>query len=161
MNKTQQKNLELKKVASREVFQKIFDCGFNQAGDSYEKQLVELRPSIFQEGWLAYLKELEIPLNHLAWNAKTPPIEPSGPPVIYSPLILLGFNEKEYMNQPANEEGVAAVEVGATQGNELLGGEGEITDDGEEEKVEGVEGEGVDEGYPNSLPAEQLDFIML
>ncbi|GFZ14746.1 hypothetical protein Acr_24g0009360 [Actinidia rufa] len=63
-----------------------------------------------------------------------PPIEPSDPPTVYSPLILPSFNKKEYGNQPADEEGVAAMEIGAIQGNELLG-EGEITGEGEGKKV--------------------------
>ncbi|GFS31869.1 hypothetical protein Acr_00g0019630 [Actinidia rufa] len=91
MNKTLQENTELKKVASREVLQKVFDHGFNRARDSYEKHVVELHPNFFQEGGLAFLKELGIPSDHPAWNSTSPPIEPLDPPTVYSPLILLGF----------------------------------------------------------------------
>ncbi|GFZ06586.1 hypothetical protein Acr_18g0007560 [Actinidia rufa] len=97
MNLALQENSELKKVAySGEVFQKVFDCGFNRAEDSYEKQVAELRLSIFQK--------------------------------VYSPLILLGFNEEEYMNQLTDKEGVAIVEVGTTQGPKFCGSEGEDAD---------------------------------
>ncbi|GFS33083.1 hypothetical protein Acr_00g0026260 [Actinidia rufa] len=88
LNKALQENTMLKKVAYREVFQK-----------------------------------LETPLDHPAWNAVAPPIEPSDPPAVYSLLILPGFYEEEYMNQSINKEGVSAIEVGATLGNELVGGE--------------------------------------
>ncbi|GFY85457.1 hypothetical protein Acr_04g0001950 [Actinidia rufa] len=94
----------------------------------------------------------------LAILTRTHPIKPSDPPAVYSPLIGLGFNEEKYMNQPANKEGVTAegvvaVEVGTTQGNELIGGEGEIADEGEGKKAGGAEGEGGDEQDPNTPPA--------
>ncbi|GFS33752.1 hypothetical protein Acr_00g0030380 [Actinidia rufa] len=64
-----------------------------------EKQVAELRLSIFQKGLLACLKELGTPLDHPTWNSIALP--------------------------PADEEGVAVVgEVSTTQGNELDGGEG-------------------------------------
>ncbi|GFS36335.1 hypothetical protein Acr_00g0045430 [Actinidia rufa] len=73
-------------------------------------QVAELCPNIFQEGWQAYLKVLGTFSNHLAWNAPAPPIEPLDPPVVYSPILLLDFNEKEYANKPAKwEEGDNAV----------------------------------------------------
>ncbi|GFZ06578.1 hypothetical protein Acr_18g0007480 [Actinidia rufa] len=109
MNLALQENSELKKVDSGEVFQKVFDCGFNRAEDSYEKQLVT-------------------PLDHPALNVASPSIESSDPPVVYSPLILLGFNEEEYMNQLTDKEGVAIVEVGTTQGPKFCGSEGEDAD---------------------------------
>ncbi|GFZ21128.1 hypothetical protein Acr_29g0002900 [Actinidia rufa] len=54
---------------------------------------------IFMEGWLAYLTELRIPEDNPTWAKAA--LKPSFPesPKPYSPLILLGFNEEEYMNQ--------------------------------------------------------------
>ena len=57
---------ELKKVACGEVYRKVFDQGFERVGDIYERQLAELHPGIYQEGWLACLKELGIPSYHPA-----------------------------------------------------------------------------------------------
>ncbi|GFS37313.1 hypothetical protein Acr_00g0051320 [Actinidia rufa] len=108
-----------------------------------QDMVAELRPSIFQEGWLACLKELGTPSDHLAWNAVNPLIEPLDLPIVYSPLILSGFNEEEYMNQPVDDEGVAAIEeVGKTQGNELIGSKGK--------DAEGADGEGIGKGDPST-----------
>ncbi|GFZ19738.1 pyruvate kinase family protein [Actinidia rufa] len=117
----------------------------------YRAQESGLRGSLPKEGWLACLKELGIPSDHPAWNAAAPPIEPSNPPAVYSPLILSGFNEEEYVNQAAvDEEGIGAVKVGATPGNELVAGEEEIAGEGESKKAGGAEGDGVDEGHQNT-----------
>ena len=48
-------------MASGKVFQKVFDRGYNRAGNSYEKQVAELCPDIFQEDWLICLRELGTP----------------------------------------------------------------------------------------------------
>ena len=114
MNNALQELAEINKVVSREVFKRVFNRGYNRAGDSYEKQVAKLCPSILQEGWLACLKEFGTPSNHQSLDCL---VEPLDQPTIYSPLILLGFNEEEYMNHPTDEEGVTAVgEVGTTQG---------------------------------------------
>ena len=57
------------------------------------------------EGWLAYLDDLYIPEDNLAWAkvALTAELFESLEP--YSPLILPNFNEEEYMNQPAQRGG--------------------------------------------------------
>ena len=105
----------------QQVFERVFNRSYNRAGDSYEKQVTELHPSIFHKGWLACLKELGTPSDHPAWTVVAPSVELLDPPVVYSPLVLLGFNEEEYMNQPAEEDDDA--NVGAAQGNEIGGGE--------------------------------------
>ncbi|GFY91194.1 hypothetical protein Acr_07g0013900 [Actinidia rufa] len=99
-----------------------------------------------QEGWLACLKELSTPSDHPTWIATAPPVELLDPPVVYSLLILSGFNEEEYMNQPVDEKGGVTIgEVSMTRGNKLGGGEGE--------EVEDAKG-GVGEGNPNTPPKE-------
>ena len=72
--------------------------------DSYEKQVTELCPSIFQEGLLACLRELGTPFDHLSWTAPTPLVELPDPPMSYSPILLPGFNEKKYATQTTTEE---------------------------------------------------------
>ncbi|GFY85854.1 hypothetical protein Acr_04g0005920 [Actinidia rufa] len=42
--------------------------GIDRAKDNYDKQLAELHPGIFKKGWMASLKELDIPSDHLAWS---------------------------------------------------------------------------------------------
>ena len=49
MNKALQDVAELQKVASNEVFQKVFDRGYNHVGDFYEKQVPSCIIYIFQE----------------------------------------------------------------------------------------------------------------
>ena len=93
-------------MACGEVFRKVFYHGYKRAGNSYEKQVAELHPGIFQEGWLACLRELETPFDHPAWTAPTLalPIELPNPLVAYSLILLPGFNEEEYATLPAGEE---------------------------------------------------------
>ena len=80
-------------MAYGEVFRKVFDCGYEQAGDSYERQIVELGPGIFQEGWFACLRELGTPSDHPAWTAPAPSVELLDLLVAYFPILLPGFNE--------------------------------------------------------------------
>ncbi|GFY92773.1 S-adenosyl-L-methionine-dependent methyltransferases superfamily protein [Actinidia rufa] len=89
--------------ACGEVYKKLFDRAFERAGDVYEKQLAELRPGIFQEGWLACLKELKIPPDHPAWSSPAPPVQLLAFPERYSPINLPDFNEEEYATLPADE----------------------------------------------------------
>ena len=46
-NKEKHEVIKLHKVAYGEVFQKVFDRGYEWAGDSYEMQVGELRSGIF------------------------------------------------------------------------------------------------------------------
>ncbi|GFY97773.1 hypothetical protein Acr_12g0003140 [Actinidia rufa] len=71
-NQAQQETSELKVFACGEVYKKLFDCAFERAGDVYERQLAELCPGIFQEGWLAYFNEEEyatLPADEVNVNA--------------------------------------------------------------------------------------------
>ncbi|GFS37204.1 hypothetical protein Acr_00g0050620 [Actinidia rufa] len=91
---------DLKAFVCGEVYKKLFYRAFERVRDVYEKQLAELCPGIFQEGWLTCLKELKVPLDHPAWSSPTPPVQPLAFPERYSPIILLDFNEEEYATLP-------------------------------------------------------------
>ena len=54
---------------------------------------------VFMEGWLACLTELGIPKDNPAWAKVAPALEIPEPLVFYSPMILSGFDEEEYMNR--------------------------------------------------------------
>ncbi|GFY86368.1 hypothetical protein Acr_05g0000070 [Actinidia rufa] len=95
-NHPQQEASDLKAFACGEVYKKLFDRAFERAGDVYERQLAELRPGVFQEGWLACLKELQIPLDHPAWSFPALLVQLPASPERYSPFILPDFNEEEY-----------------------------------------------------------------
>ncbi|GFS29533.1 hypothetical protein Acr_00g0007130 [Actinidia rufa] len=82
------------------------------------RQLAELRLGVFQEGWLACLKELKIPLDHPAWSSFAPPIQLPASPERYSPIILPGFNEEEYAILLADEGNVNTVVAEARIGIE-------------------------------------------
>ncbi|GFZ18450.1 hypothetical protein Acr_27g0001890 [Actinidia rufa] len=56
--------------------------------------------------------------------------------------------------QEADEKGVGAVEVGTTLSNEFMGEEEEVAGEGESKKAVGAEGDSVNEGNPNTQPAE-------
>ncbi|GFY88775.1 hypothetical protein Acr_06g0007150 [Actinidia rufa] len=115
-NQAQQEVSNLKAFACGEVYKKLFDRAFEQAGDVYERQLAELRPGIFQEGWLACLKELKIPLDHPAWSSPTPPIQLPASPT--SPINLPDFNEEEYSTLPPDEENMNTAAAEARTGVE-------------------------------------------
>ncbi|GFZ15663.1 hypothetical protein Acr_25g0000720 [Actinidia rufa] len=70
-----EKELTQTKSELVDVYKKLFDRAFERAGDVDERQLAELYPNIFQEGWLACLKELQIPLDHPAWSFPAPPVQ--------------------------------------------------------------------------------------
>lgn len=112
-NHAQQEASDLKAFACAEVYKKLFDRAFERAGDAYEKQLAELRPGVFQEGWLACLKELKVPLDHPAWSSPAPPVQLPPSPERYSPIVLPDFNEEEYATLPADEEHIDATAVEA------------------------------------------------
>ncbi|GFZ19723.1 hypothetical protein Acr_28g0004280 [Actinidia rufa] len=86
--------------------------------DVYEKQLAELCPGVFQEGWLACLKELEIPPNHPVWAFLAPPVQLPASPARYSPIILPDFNEEEYATLPKPTGVRAGVEETFAEGAE-------------------------------------------
>ncbi|GFZ15656.1 homeodomain-like superfamily protein [Actinidia rufa] len=81
------------------VFERVYNQGIDRAVDNYDKQLVNLRPSIFRDGWLACLKELGVPLEHPALSAIPPAVEPMDPPQSYFPPVLPGFNEEEMLEE--------------------------------------------------------------
>ncbi|GFZ02351.1 hypothetical protein Acr_15g0009590 [Actinidia rufa] len=115
-NHAQQEASNLKAFACGEVYRKLFDRAFERAGDVYERQLAELRPGVFQEGWLAYLKELQILLDHAAWSSPAPPVQLPTSPERYSPINLPDFNEEEYATLPAAEGNTNAAAVEAQAG---------------------------------------------
>ncbi|GFZ01113.1 hypothetical protein Acr_14g0007480 [Actinidia rufa] len=115
-NHAQQEASDLKAFACGEVYKKLFDRAFERAGDVYERQLAELRPGVFQEGWLACLKELQIPLDHPAWSSPAPPVQLPASPERYSPINLPDFNEEEYATLPAAEGNTNAAAVEAHVG---------------------------------------------
>ncbi|GFS38480.1 hypothetical protein Acr_00g0057740 [Actinidia rufa] len=102
-NQAQQEASELKAFACGEVYKKLFDRAFKRAGDLYERQLAELRPGVFQEGWLTCLKELKTPPDHSAWSSPAPPVQLPASLERYSPINLPDFNEEEYATLPADE----------------------------------------------------------
>ncbi|GFS29075.1 hypothetical protein Acr_00g0005230 [Actinidia rufa] len=67
------------------------------------QQLAELRLDVFQEGWLACMKELKIPLDHPAWLSPAPLVQLPASPERYSPINLPDFNEEEYATLPTDE----------------------------------------------------------
>ena len=73
------------------------------------------------EGWLACLTKLGILEDNPAWAKVAPVPELPEPPEPYLPMILLEFNEEEYMNLPTEYEDDAVV----APCNELGGGEKE------------------------------------
>ena len=74
--------------------------------------MVELRPSIFHEGWLTYLKKLGTLADHYTWTAAVSHAVLSDPPEPYSPMILSCVNEEGYGNHPAEEAAEGEDEVG-------------------------------------------------
>ncbi|GFY82888.1 hypothetical protein Acr_02g0011280 [Actinidia rufa] len=86
-----------------------------RAGDNYDRQVAELHPRMYMKRWLACLAELGIPADNLAWSNPALGIELPKSPEPYSPMILPGFNEEEFMNRPNEEDGEEALENEATQ----------------------------------------------
>ena len=102
---------ELEKVAYGSVFEWVYNQGINRAGDNYNKQLAELCPNIFQEGWLACLKEVVIPSNHHAWSWAPPEVELMDPPKPYYPFVLPDFNEEKLLQEMPDEDPKKSPEV--------------------------------------------------
>ncbi|GFY94385.1 hypothetical protein Acr_09g0008310 [Actinidia rufa] len=71
-------------VACGPMYERVFNWGISRAGDNYDRQVAELRPDIYQEGWIACLIELGISakeyMNQLAEKdaAIAPKINPAG-----------------------------------------------------------------------------------
>ncbi|GFY96866.1 hypothetical protein Acr_11g0011720 [Actinidia rufa] len=61
---------------------------------------------------------LGIPANHPTWSKAAPEVELSDSPEAYSPLVLLGFDEEEYLKNPTNDVLEKFTEV-ANTGKEL------------------------------------------
>ncbi|GFZ15615.1 hypothetical protein Acr_25g0000240 [Actinidia rufa] len=115
-NHAKQEASDLKAFACGEAHKKLFDRAFERAGDVYERQLAELRPGVFQEGWFACLKELQIPLDHPAWLSPAPPVQLPASQERYSPINLPDFNEEEYATLPADEGNINTAVVEAHAG---------------------------------------------
>ncbi|GFS42947.1 hypothetical protein Acr_00g0082730 [Actinidia rufa] len=78
----------------------------------------------FQEGWLACLKELKIPLDHPAWSSPAPPIQLFASLERYSPINLPDFNEEEYAILLADEGNInTAVAEARTVVEEMVDGD--------------------------------------
>ena len=50
------------------VYEQVFNQSIGHVSDNYDRQVAKLYTNIYQEGWLACLTELGIPLKHLAWT---------------------------------------------------------------------------------------------
>ncbi|GFZ08918.1 hypothetical protein Acr_20g0007260 [Actinidia rufa] len=70
--------------------------------------VTELHPGIYMEGWFACLAKLGILQDNPAWSKAAPAAELPNSHETYSPMILPGINEEEYMNRPDEEDGEAA-----------------------------------------------------
>ncbi|GFS41158.1 hypothetical protein Acr_00g0072710 [Actinidia rufa] len=66
LHKALQDLKKLQKVATGSVYKLVFNCGYSRIGNSYKRD-DELRPSIFQECWLAYLQELDTIVEPPSW----------------------------------------------------------------------------------------------
>ncbi|GFY88871.1 hypothetical protein Acr_06g0008110 [Actinidia rufa] len=95
---------ELQLTACGPVYERVFTRGINWAGDSYSRQVAEVRFESFLEGCLSYLKELGVPEDNPAWARAAPAPEFLEFLAPYSPLILPGFNEEEFLNKPEEDE---------------------------------------------------------
>ena len=149
-NQAQQEASDLKAFACGEVYRKLFDRAFDRAGDVYEKQLAELRPGVFQEGWLACLKELKISPDHPAWTSPAPPVQLPASPGRYSPIMLPDFNEEEYATLPANEDNIDAAVAGVRTGTDGMAS-GDRAGDAEGDRAGDAEGDRTGEAEGETL----------
>ena len=81
------------------MYERVFNRGINRARENYSKQVIKIRFEAFMERLLACLNELGIPEDNPTWAKAAFAPELSKPPTLYSPMILLGFDKKEYMNR--------------------------------------------------------------
>ncbi|GFY88976.1 hypothetical protein Acr_06g0009160 [Actinidia rufa] len=91
--------------------------GVSRVGDNYSRQVAKIRSDAFMEGWTACLTELDIPEDNGVWAKAAPAPEFPKSSAPYSPLILLDFDELEYMNWSEEDENV--VDVTVPLGNEV------------------------------------------
>ena len=80
------------------MYERVFNWGINHANDNYERQVAELCPGIYQEGWIACLVGLDISAYHPALAKAALEVELLDFLDPYLPFILPNFNEEEYMN---------------------------------------------------------------
>ncbi|GFS46133.1 hypothetical protein Acr_00g0100310 [Actinidia rufa] len=95
---------ELQLVVCGLMYERVFTQGVNWARDNYSRQVAEVRSESFFEGWLSCLKKLGVPEDNLAWTRATPVPEFPESLVPYSPMILPGFDEEEFLNRPKEDE---------------------------------------------------------
>ncbi|GFZ19515.1 hypothetical protein Acr_28g0002200 [Actinidia rufa] len=77
----------------------------NKDDDFYVADSVDDGDETFHEGWLACLKELSTPPEHLVWSAAQPLVSyPDSCPEPYSLILLPGFDDDEYFSQSTEEE---------------------------------------------------------
>ncbi|GFS32855.1 hypothetical protein Acr_00g0025110 [Actinidia rufa] len=106
-NKALQDVAKLQKVASGEVFKKVFDRGYNRTGVLVMRmEPVRVRSEV----------KLEVDKITVALPAELQDL-----PEVYSSILLLDFNEEEYANQPPEDD--------VAQDKELEEGEGENAED--------------------------------
>ncbi|GFZ16107.1 hypothetical protein Acr_25g0005160 [Actinidia rufa] len=97
------------------IYQWVYDRDWNRAEEFY-RDVAEEQADAFHKGWVACLRELGTPSDHLAWVATKPLVaylEPRLEP--YSPILLLSFDEEEYFSLPVKgkediADGAAKVE---------------------------------------------------
>ena len=65
LNKALRELEELVKITNGSIFKRVYNQGFDRVNNNYDRQLANLRPGIFQDGCLACLKKLGVPLNIL------------------------------------------------------------------------------------------------
>ncbi|GFS33069.1 hypothetical protein Acr_00g0026160 [Actinidia rufa] len=79
----------------------------DKARTEKDKNLMDLaKLQQVAQGWLACLQELGTPPKHSAWVVTKPPANLLDSPEPYSSILHLGFNEKEYDNQPLEKNEV-------------------------------------------------------
>ena len=91
-------------MAHGPVYLLVYNHNWSRSNDFYVRDAAEDRVEAFHEG-LTFLKELDIPFEHSEWSATkwpmaypTPCLEP------YSSILLLGFDEEEYLSRPTKIE---------------------------------------------------------
>ncbi|GFY87752.1 hypothetical protein Acr_05g0013910 [Actinidia rufa] len=70
---------ELKKIVSRPVFERVYNRGIDRVDNNYDKQMANLHPGIFLDGWLACLKEVRVPPKTSCLESDSPRSRASGP----------------------------------------------------------------------------------
>ena len=86
--------------------------------------------SSLEEGWLACLAELRVLEDNPAWAKTAPAPEFLKPLAPYSPIILPGFDEEEYVNRPKEDEVVDEVVDPSNEAAQLADEAGQTTVEG-------------------------------